>query len=209
MWSGRSHDSGFAAAGRLAGRLVAGTACGAASPDLGQRLASRTHAPLGEPGQPRSAAARSGWSRKAAVKKPTPPPPSRPASRASFHLGRLCWMCLSSMERTQLCKSQARRSRSGGLPWAYRSGGRTGRGALRRAPCYRGVSKREAAVHLGAPPHRILPGVRFGADCSSRRPARSAASADIFRGRVAIQWNRLSRRLSASTLWRPLESSGA
>ena len=29
-WSGRSHDSGFDAAGRLAGRLVAATACGAA-----------------------------------------------------------------------------------------------------------------------------------------------------------------------------------
>ena len=65
-----------------------------------------------------------------------------------LHLGRLCWMYLSSMERTQLCKGQARRSRSGGLPWAHRSGERTRRGALRRAPCYRGVSKREAAVNL-------------------------------------------------------------
>lgn len=40
------------------------------------------------------------------------------------------------------------RSRSGGLPWAHRSGGRTRRSALRRAPCYRGVGRREAAVHL-------------------------------------------------------------
>ena len=36
-------------------------------------------------------------------------------------------------------------------------------------------------MHLQAPPHRSLPGVRFGADCSSRRPARSAAGAKLFR----------------------------
>ena len=60
----------------------------AAAPDLGQRLAGRTHAPLGEPGQPRSAATRSvhGLARPLA-KKPTPPPPSRPALRASFTWG--------------------------------------------------------------------------------------------------------------------------
>ena len=144
------------------------------------------------------------------AKKPTPPPPSRPAWRASFHLGRLCWMCLSSMERTR-----ARARLVGAVPAGCRGrrriGGRTRRGALRRAPCYRGVSKREAAVHLGTPPHRSLPGVRFGADCSSRRPARSAASADIFRGGVANQRDRLHRRFSGSSMLflGPLESSGA
>ena len=56
----------------------------AAAPDLGQRLAGRTHAPLGEPGQPRSAAARSvhGFARPLAKS----PRRRRPADRLGMRM---------------------------------------------------------------------------------------------------------------------------
>ena len=144
-WSGRSHDSGFDAAGRLAGRLVAGTACGAACSssrswsatsrqDPCSTRRARATAERGRPVCPRS--------RKAAGKKAH--------AAAAQQTGRACVLSLGAplLDVPEQHGKDPSRSRSGGLPWAHRSGGRTRCGALRRAPCYRGVSRREAAVHL-------------------------------------------------------------
>ena len=196
-WSGRSHDSGFDAAGRLAGRLVAGTACGAACSSSRSWSATGRQDPCStwrarataEYSRPDRTVSQGRWQKHTRRRRPADRPRVRPSLGASL------------LDVPEQHGKDPSRSRSGGLPWAHRSGGRTCRGALRRAPCYRGVSRGDAPLCIWrAPPHRSLPGVRFGAVWISRRPARSAASADIFRGGLPIQRSRPSRRFSGTTL---------